>query len=370
MTEQERNLATFRNLCIMAYADGDIHENEIAVLAELAGILGLDADQANQIMNQGGSGDFYIPDTEAECQNEIRRVVLIMLTDGEIHPKEYQQCLRLAKAMNISQEYLDEVIQLYISRQKEHEQHLGIFQNLFLIAVADGSLSPEEEEFLKDVAANLGLSQQDVDNILENHQSLDFIIPEDDEEKYFSLKNLVYMMVVDGDIEESEYKLCLNFAERVGMGRKEIEEILTEYENIQKRRERDQSDIDSTNIDICLDVFLNLNKIPLSTFEILDLLHKATRTRNLDFSLLDNELYTYHFFQFMWLIYIRASALSREHKSTLPILLNLAYAQGNFRDLRDHILQLEQEHGATEIPIYEMGTDALKAEILDYLDRY
>ncbi|MDX2248082.1 MAG: TerB family tellurite resistance protein [Bacteroidia bacterium] len=368
MTEQERNLTTFQNLCVMAFADGIIHENEIAILAELAGNLGLDPDIANEIIHQAPKLNFRVPENPEDCRNELRRIVLMMVTDAEIHPKEYEQCKKLAAAMHIEPDYLDKVIEFYISKQHEHIQHLAIFQNLFLVAVADGELTPVEQEFLRDVAENLGLDPEDVDYILENHQNLDFIIPEDDEEKYFSLKNLVYMMLVDGDIEQSEYQLCLDFARRVGMGRKEIEEILAEYEQMQKDRSEKQSDIDRENVDICLDIFLNLSACPYSVAEILAIGEKLLTTRLADFST-PNARCTRHLLDFFWLIYVRTHSIHRDHKQMIPLLLDLAKAQNSFQELRDHVIRLEQEHGATEIPLPNMSDETVRQELQSWLTK-
>ncbi|MEZ4776741.1 MAG: hypothetical protein R3D00_26430 [Bacteroidia bacterium] len=352
----------------MAYADGLIHENEIAVLAELAGNLGLDSDIAEEIIQNAPSLDFRVPEKAEDCRHELHRVVLMMVTDGQIHEREYALCQKLAGAMQIELDYLDKVIEFYLAKQQEHIQHLAIFQNLFLVAMADGALTLVEEEFLHDVADNLGLGPEDVEYLIENHQNLDFIIPEDEQEKLFTLKNLVYMMLVDGEIEQREYELCLDFARRVGMGQKEIEEILTEYEQMQIDRSENQHDIDNRNVDICLDIFLNLDKVPHSVEEILAFAETLFQTQELKSMGSDNK-YTRYLLDFFWLIYVRASTLHREHKNRLPLLLDIARSQDNFRTLRDHVISLEQEYGATEIPLPEMPDEMVRQELRAYFER-
>lgn len=352
----------------MAYADGMIHENEIAVLAELAGNLGLDADVASEIIQQAPSLDFRVPEKAEDCRHELHRVVLMMVTDGTIHEREYLLCQKLAEAMQIDLDYLEKVVEFYLAKQQEHIQHLAIFQNLFLVAIADGALTPVEEEFLYDVADNLGLGDDDVVYLIENHATLDFIIPEDEQEKLFTLKNLVYMMLVDGEIEPSEYELCLTFAKRVGMGRKEIEEILAEYAQMQVERSENQHEIDNRNVDICLDIFLNLDKVPLSVQEILTLGDNLLQTQELK-SVNLAPIYTRYLLDFFWLVYIRASSLHREHKARLPLLLDIARSQNSFQVLRDHVISLEQEYGATEIPLPEMPDEVIQHDLKTYFER-
>ena len=57
-------------------------------------------------------------------------------------PLEYEKCLRMAEALEVDQAYLDKVIGFYQAKQKEHLNHIAIFQNLFIVAAADGALSP------------------------------------------------------------------------------------------------------------------------------------------------------------------------------------------------------------------------------------
>jgi uncharacterized tellurite resistance protein B-like protein len=370
MSEQERNLTTFHNLCVMAHADGVIHENEISVLAELAGNLGMDPEKASEMIANAANMNFIIPESQEEKLNELRRVVLIMITDGEIHPDEYAKCLLLAQALEINQTYLDKIIDFYQEKQKEHTNHISIFQNLFLVAAADGDLTEREEEFLREVADNLGLAPSDIDHILSNHKDLDFIIPEDEEERFFSLKNLVYMMVIDGEIQDSEYNLCLNFAERIGMGEEDIENILEEYEQIRKERLANQSEVDSYNIDVCLDIFNALGKLNITVTETIDRINHCRET--LVFSLSegasieDNRI----FCEFLWLLFIRASNLSREHREFIPLLLELARQQNNLLEIREYIIELEKSNGGTIITLPDLPSEQISQDLVKYFEKY
>ncbi|MEZ4829745.1 MAG: TerB family tellurite resistance protein [Bacteroidia bacterium] len=352
----------------MACADGVIHENEISLLAELAGNLGLETEVASNIIDHAPRLSFFIPSQPEDRRQELHRVVLMMITDGVIHEKEYAQCRKLAEAMEISVEYLDKVVQHYQTKQQEHIQHLEILQNIFLVAIADGQLSPAEHEFLLDVADSLELSADDLDFLIENHETLDFIIPEDEQEKLFTLKNLVYMMLVDGEIDPGEYEICLSFAHRVGMGRKEIEEILEEYEILQKSRSEHQTEIDNLNVDICLDIFLNIARSEISVADIIGIIAEMEANPNLP----DQENhpeYPRFLLEFFWLIHVRAGILFRENKTHLPMLLDVSLTENNFHALRDHIINIEQTYGATEIPLSGMTDSQIIRELNNYFQR-
>jgi uncharacterized membrane protein YebE (DUF533 family) len=111
------------------------------------------------------------------------------------------------------------------SRQKR----LYFFQNLLLVATADGYLDEQEGNFLLDIGQQLELSSEDVEPIIANYQLLTFIIPETGLERTFELQTLVLMMMEDGRIDEREYALCLEYATRIGYGRAFLDDLVQKF---------------------------------------------------------------------------------------------------------------------------------------------
>ncbi len=108
------------------------------------------------------------------------------------------------------------------SRQKR----LYFFQNLLLVATADGYLDDEEGSFLLDVGNQLELSAEDVAPLIDNLSILTFVIPETGIERTFELQTLVLMMMEDGRIDDREYALCLDYATRIGYGRAFLDDLV------------------------------------------------------------------------------------------------------------------------------------------------
>ncbi len=111
-----------------------------------------------------------------------------------------------------------------------HQKRLYFFQNLLLVATADGYLDEKEGDFLVDVGQQLGLSSLDVQPILDNLPLLSFIIPETGLERTFELQTLVVMMMEDGQVDEREYALCLDYATRIGYGRPFLDDLIAKLE--------------------------------------------------------------------------------------------------------------------------------------------
>jgi uncharacterized tellurite resistance protein B-like protein len=100
------------------------------------------------------------------------------------------------------------------------------FSNLVSVAYADGHFEVEEKEFLEDRATELGLPAEDVARIMKNPESLDFIIPDTIDDREEQLADVVFMSMVDGDIEQKEYDLCLNIAERLELKKSDLDEVI------------------------------------------------------------------------------------------------------------------------------------------------
>lgn len=100
------------------------------------------------------------------------------------------------------------------------------FENLVVVAAADGYMDEDEKDFLADKAEEFGLDASTVAQIISNPQSLSFHVPESIDEKEEQLSDVVFMAMIDGEIHEKEYSLCLNFAKRLGMTAKDVDEII------------------------------------------------------------------------------------------------------------------------------------------------
>ena len=354
---------TFQNLCVIAHLDGILHPEERNMLMEIAEGMGLPEAQTSRLLNQGSRLEFVIPPTEGERFIELRMVVLMMLTDGRMDEREYEGCKQLAELMGIEQPYLDEVVAFYQEKQQQRLQQLGIFQNLYLVAVADGYIDPQEQQLLLDVARTLGLSQRDVDQVLESEKPLDFVIPDDEEDRFFALKNLVYMMVVDGKVAPEEYSLCVEFAEQIGLGKDEVNQIVSDYETLQTERKNQEDEVLERNTDVYLDLFNEFYQIEFPPEEWLRHIQRAEQVGDSEAPEDFNPEEKLVFYRLMWLIYVRSYQLSDEAEMMVPLYLDLSKAKANLQDLFDFLLDHERTHGAEAIDFIQLSLEQLKQEL-------
>ncbi|PIE86357.1 MAG: hypothetical protein CSA05_00890 [Bacteroidia bacterium] len=100
------------------------------------------------------------------------------------------------------------------------------FKNLVAVAVADGTFSEDEMEFLKKRAQEYGINERKVYEIMQYADKLQFEVPLNKFEKEEQLADIVYISMIDGQIHDKEYELCLKIAERLDLTQKYLDQII------------------------------------------------------------------------------------------------------------------------------------------------
>ncbi len=100
------------------------------------------------------------------------------------------------------------------------------FANIVAVAFADGKLTDEEMDLLQTRAIENGLPEKEVKKLIDNAKNLEFKIPMNQLEKEEQLSEAVLMSMIDGEISDKEYKLCLRIAEKLGFNEKYLDYII------------------------------------------------------------------------------------------------------------------------------------------------
>lgn len=115
------------------------------------------------------------------------------------------------------------------------QKKLAFFQNILLVAVADGQLDEQESELLINLGNQLDLTPEQVTPLADNLEFLSFIIPEEGLQKTLELQTLVLMMVQDGQMHDREYMLCLEYTHRIGYSRDTLDEMIQQLSSNQNQ---------------------------------------------------------------------------------------------------------------------------------------
>lgn len=106
------------------------------------------------------------------------------------------------------------------------QKKIAFFQNLIIVITADKIVDGEESDFLIKIGNVLGLDPEDVMPIADNLDVLSFIIPNDGIQKTLELQTLILMMMKDGTIDDREYALCREYANRIGYNKDFVDDMI------------------------------------------------------------------------------------------------------------------------------------------------
>ena len=98
----------------------------------------------------------------------------------------------------------------------QEQQRLGQLKNLVMLAAADGHVTDSELAVLLAVASRENISPEDFNNVIENPDSISITLPEDEDTKLAYMRDMVALMMVDGELDEQELAICKLYAMALG----------------------------------------------------------------------------------------------------------------------------------------------------------
>ena len=103
--------------------------------------------------------------------------------------------------------------ELYNDQEK---QRLGQLKNLVMLASADERFTDSELAVLLAVASRENITPDEFNKVIEDPDSVKIELPEDEETKLSYLRDMVAMMMVDGELDEQELAICKIYAMALG----------------------------------------------------------------------------------------------------------------------------------------------------------
>lgn len=118
------------------------------------------------------------------------------------------------------------ILEIFDWRNKK--ERLSHMRNLIVLSLSDNTPSREEFEIITKVGARIGLEEADLKRILERPESIDFIAPQNDDERIEQLYDMVAVMMVDGKIDSREVDYCKSIAIKLGFMPEVIDDMVAE----------------------------------------------------------------------------------------------------------------------------------------------
>ena len=100
--------------------------------------------------------------------------------------------------------------------KSQDQQRLGQLKNLVMLASADEKVTDSELAVLLAVASRENISPDEFNKVIENPDSVTITLPEDEDTKLAYLRDMVTMMMIDGELDEHEMAICKIYAIALG----------------------------------------------------------------------------------------------------------------------------------------------------------
>jgi len=115
MEKQAKKHSYFKNILLIALADGEINTQERVFLDHLATKLGLSEEDHKYILKNINNIQFMVPHDREELMQQFRDILMIMVIDGKIHPKEYALVVEYGKRLGFEKELIDDMVNGFIN---------------------------------------------------------------------------------------------------------------------------------------------------------------------------------------------------------------------------------------------------------------
>lgn len=106
------------------------------------------------------------------------------------------------------------IAELFESGEKHADK--GYFNNLVMLARVDGKVDTAELNLLTRIATRLGLTPEQVKEIIEHSDQYPMVPPVSREERYERFIQFVKMIFADGEIDPSEERLVSKYGTALG----------------------------------------------------------------------------------------------------------------------------------------------------------
>ena len=110
-------------------------------------------------------------------------------------------------------------------KSRKSREKLSHLKSLMAVAFADGKLEDNEMASIAIVMEREGLTSSDLERCINNPKDIKFTPPQTSEQRFIYLKDMVLLMMCDGDIDKREFALCKATAIALGF-RHEIIDVM------------------------------------------------------------------------------------------------------------------------------------------------
>ncbi len=212
----EKNVLHIKNLIVLACADGIIEDSELDLLTERAREVNIPIDDLETWLNNANELVLEIPKNDRERERHLINMINMSTSDGYFSQEEYELCKMIAQKLPSQG----------LNHALTFNMNLSHLKNLVALACSDGKVDESEMKLLREAATNAGVSENELQKLIERGNDFQYLIPESEEDRETQLIQMLSLAIADGEFSEDEYDLCKMVAQKLGFTEQELELII------------------------------------------------------------------------------------------------------------------------------------------------
>ena len=118
-----------------------------------------------------------------------------------------------------------------LSSERSTDEKKTMFLAAMRMAMADGHLDPSEFSWCMLIAKRIGLTESEVESVINDPEAVNFTIPSSRSERALNLIELICISQSDGEVAAEEMKVLVAFAIIYGFSADELKSILVRVNN-------------------------------------------------------------------------------------------------------------------------------------------
>ncbi len=116
-------------------------------------------------------------------------------------------------------------------KKDDESSDKNYLKQLLRVAMSDGNIDTKESEFIDKIASKFDVTAEELKEIKSNLQDIKFKEPATSKSRFQMVFDLVWIMLIDGEIDVSEIHICSRIALKLGYEPQIVENLVNAIQN-------------------------------------------------------------------------------------------------------------------------------------------
>ena len=143
----------------------------------------------------------------------------------------FLHCNSLLIIVNFQKNYDQMGLFDLFKRENTNNSDKNYLKQLIKVAMCDGTIDEKENKFINKIAGKFNLSDEDINDIKSNLQNIKFREPQSAKARFQMVFDLVWLMLIDGNIDVNEIHICSRVAMKMGYEPQIVEDLVNAIQN-------------------------------------------------------------------------------------------------------------------------------------------